>query len=1067
MPSELQDDVYSSDPRLRVRLLGAVEIILDGRRLSAFSSPRLQRILALIALRKVPQTRASIAFELWPNSSERQARTNLRKLLHELRRAFPGVEEFIEIEADAVRWHQAALSTVDVLSFREAIASGDFERAARLYQGDLLPACYDDWVLREREDLRSEALRVYRRLAEDATERADHRAAIKHAQMISEMEPADEAAARFQIEAYRTLGDMAAAMRAAERHCAYMRGELGVAPDPEIEALRRHMGARSPEQGGAASSQSTADRSPFVGRNAEWDTLFAAWQTACAGQARVALLTGEPGIGKSRLAQELARLVRAKGNEVCEARAYEAAGRLPWGPIVDLLRSASVQDRISTLDKAWIAEIARLLPELGQSREQSSGRDYDQVAQRHRLFEAVGRAIATCDGPQLLVIDDLQWCDPETIELIGYIVRANRNLPVLIVGTVRWEELSETHALPAVVDALQHDHAVTVVPLEPLDKASTVTLAAELSGDEALDAGVAERLWRETEGNPLFVIETIWAGLSLDGERSALTPTMRAVLRARLGQMSVHAQKLAELAAVFGRPFTLTSMCEAAGAAETGVADGLDELWHRRIVIDQGQTFDFSHDKLREVALEMINPARRRQLHKVVAEAIAREHGDKSAAVSAQLAAHYEMAGLVEQAIDAYRTAGARAVAVSGLEEAVSMYRKAVSLLAELPNTSDRDAVELELRIAMGSPLVAIEGYGSEASLQLYKRAMSLCRKLGRPVEPPILRGLGLARVQGCRFDDSSDYAQALIDHESQDQVSGTEGRYLLGVSAFWQGDLDKSQRYLAAAIDHYDIARRDEHLALYAQDPKAICLIRLALTTLWSGDPGQARVMARSATEIANELDHLMTSAYVATYSAILAAEAEDVPWLVDLLGQADHIWSRLSERYLKVVLEALRGWLDVRDGSGSGVEQIVESVARSRIENESLHLSYILLLLARARGLRGEWDEARATAQEALAWSERRDQRYLVAELLRVDGECAYSLGESAVAETALRRSVDVARGQGADWLTLRALGSLSSRFPAANLKAELADHLNSLPSGHDLPAFRASRAVLRSPD
>lgn len=1064
MPSELQSVGFGNDARLRVRLLGAAEVILDGRRLSVFDAPRLQRFLAMIALSDAPQSRTSLAYALWPDSSERQARTNLRKLLHEFRRALPDSEEFVDVEGNAVRWRSDALRAVDALSFREAIASGDFERAARLYKGDLLPTCYDDWVLKEREDLRSEALGVYRRLAEGAVARVDHQAAIRYAQTISDMEPADEAAARIQIEAHRALGDIAAAMRAADRYCAYVQEELGVAPDPEFDALRRETRARDSDQPPEPDLDAAVGRSPFVGRNSEWDALLSAWRTVCAGRAHVALLTGEPGIGKSRLAQELARSVRAEGHAVSEARAYEAAGRLPWGPVVDVLRSARFQDRIGALDETWIAEIARLLPEFGERRAQSSHSRHDQVAQRHRLFEAVCRAIATCDGPQLLVIDDLQWCDPETVELLGYLVRSHRDVPALIVGTARWEELPERHALPGVVDALQHDQAVTIVPLDPLDDISTAALAAELRGEDTLDAVLAERLWNETEGNPLFVVETIRAGLSADGERSALTPTMRAVLRARLGQMSAQAQKLAELAAVFGRPFSLTAMAKAAAGDEQEVADHLDELWRRRIVIDQGRSFDFSHDKLREVALEMINPARRRRLHKVVAEAIVHEYGDKTDAVSAQLAAHYEMAGLIEQAIVAYRTAGARAAAISGLEEAVSMFRKALLLLAELPNAPEREAVELDLRIAMGSPLVAIEGYGSDASLQLYERAMSLCRKLGRPVEPPILRGLGLARVQGCQFDDSSAFAQALIDHESKDRVSGTEGRYLLGVSAFWQGDLDKSRRYLNAATEHYDVARRDEHLALYAQDPKAICLIRLALTTLWSGDPARARTMARDAVEIADDLDHLMTSAYVATYGAILAAEAEDFVWLIDLLTQSDRIWSRLSERYLKVVLEALRGWLVVREGSDAGIEQIVESVARSRSQNESLHLSYTLLLLARARGLLGEWHEAHAATREALAWSERRNQRYLVAELLRVDGECAYNLGEAEDAKTALRQSVDVARAQGTDWLMLRALCSLASRFPDPSVQAELADHLGRLPSGHDLPAFQAATVLLR---
>src|SRR5688500_8965210 len=179
--------------RLQVRLLGAVEVILDGRRLRAFNNLRLQRFLALITLRRDLQHRSRLAFELWPDSHERQARTNLRKLLHDFRHSLPDIGEFVEIDNEIVRWIPTGPSEVDVLRFREAIAVGDLELAARLYSGDLLPACYDDWVLDERAKLRAEAYGAFVRLTEEAAERDDHNATIKQAQRVVDLEPTDEA----------------------------------------------------------------------------------------------------------------------------------------------------------------------------------------------------------------------------------------------------------------------------------------------------------------------------------------------------------------------------------------------------------------------------------------------------------------------------------------------------------------------------------------------------------------------------------------------------------------------------------------------------------------------------------------------------------------------------------------------------------------------------------------------------------------------------------------------------------------------------------------------------------
>jgi ATP/maltotriose-dependent transcriptional regulator MalT len=330
-------------------------------------------------------------------------------------------------------------------------------------------------------------------------------------------------------------------------------------------------------------------------------------------------------------------------------------------------------------------------------------------------------------------------------------------------------------------------------------------------------------------------------------------------------------------------------------------------------------------------------------------------------------------------------------------------------------------------------------------------------------VDPPILRGLGLARLQGCRFDDCSELGQALLDHESHDPIARTEGRYLLGVSAFWRGDLAMARHYLDGAIEAYDVSHRDEHLALYAQDPKAVCLVRLAWVELWAGDAGRANETARSALELAVTLDHLMTLWYVITYAAIIAAESEDLPRLAELVGDAELLWKRLPMPYLMIVGEALRGWLDVCEGSPGGIEKIVRSVARSRTDGETLHLTYTLLLLARAHAMAGECHQGRAATREGLSWSDSHNQRYLEAELWRVDGELAHRGGETEAAAASLRRAVEIATAQGAGWLELRALHSLASRFPDQAVREQLGDLVETLPSGHDLPAFRAATGLL----
>jgi DNA-binding SARP family transcriptional activator len=1050
--------------RLEVRLLGAPEVILDGRRLSAFNSPRLLRFLAIIAIRRDVQHRSRLAFELWPDSSEHQARTNLRKLLHEFRHSLPDIGEFVEIDNEIVRWIPAGPSEVDVLRFREAIAVGDTELAARLYSGDLLPVCYDDWVLSERAKLRAEAYGALVRLTKEAAGRGNPNETIKHARRVVELEPTDETAVRIQMEAHLTLGDSAAALRAYHRCAEVLDRALGVAPGAELQATYRQLRARTATPKRLhGEDQAPFAESPFVGRELEMNQLNEAWNSVQENGAHLVVVTGEPGIGKSRLAVEFGERVRAEGYAVAAARAYEAAGRLPWGPVVDLLRSDALRSHIDTLDTVWRAELARFLPELRDTAQPPGLSQSGDLAQRHRSFDALNRAITAGDHPRLLIVDDLQWCDAETIELIGFVVRSGQSAPALIVGTVRMEEIPEHHPLVRLIDALGRDMAVTTVPLDRLDEATTETLAGRLGAKNSIDQELKARLWKETEGNPLFVIEALRAGISADSSLEMLTPTMRAVLGARIGQLPEGARRLAEVAAIIGRSFSVDLLVSATGIGEPELVDNLDELWRRRIIRDQGLSYDFSHDKLRAVVLELISPARRRQLHRAVAGAIAVEFRHDLEAASPQLAAHYDQAGMVEPAIDAYRRAGARAVEMSALDEAVAMFQRALSLLAEMPPSSDRDASELDIRIALGSPLVALEGYGSQGAHNLYERAFSLCRQLQRAVNPPILRGLGLARLQGCRFDECSELGQALVGHERQYPISKTEGQYLLGVSAFWKGDLARARQYFEGAIDAYDVSRRHEHLALYAQDPKAVCLVRLAWVDLWAGDADRADKRARSALELAIGLDHLMTLWYVVTYAAIIAAESEDLVRLAELLEDAELLGKRLPSHYLMIVGDALRGWLEVCERSTGGVERIVQSVAHSRTQGESLHLTYCLLLLARARSWTGELDQGRAATREGLSWSHRHDQRYLEAELWRVDGELAYRSGEAEAAVAALRSAVERASQQGASWLELNALHSLVRRFPHQTAREQLGDLLETIPSGHDLPAFRAAIRLL----
>ena len=384
-------------------------------------------------------------------------------------------------------------------------------------------------------------------------------------------------------------------------------------------------------------------------------------------------------------------------------RAYAAEGRLAYAPIIEWLRSETLRVVLAHLGKVWLTEVARLLPELlGAHPELSPPTPLTEYWQRQRLFEALARAVLQAKQPLLLLIDDLQWCDQDTLEWLHFLLHFDAEARLLIVGTARSEEVLAEHPLSALLHDLHRADQVTELELETLDLAETTCLARQVAG-LALEGESARQIYRDTLGNPLFVVETVRAGLIRATHTppaapvfaiapAALPPKIYAVIQARLAQLSPPARDLAGLSAAIGRAASLALLTRAGTQPEAHVVAALDELWQRRLVQEQEATvYDFSHDRLRDVAYLEISPIKRRMLHRCIAQALETLHAADLDAVSGQLAAHYEHAGLAPEAITYYHRAGTVAQRIYANEEAILSIAKGWQLLATLPHSAERD----------------------------------------------------------------------------------------------------------------------------------------------------------------------------------------------------------------------------------------------------------------------------------------------------------------------------------------------------------------------------------------
>jgi DNA-binding SARP family transcriptional activator len=404
-------------PTLRVRLLGGLDLRLGEERLAPLDSGRAESLLAYLLLhREAAQPRQRLAFLLWPDSTEPQARTNLRHVLHTLRRAVPDADRLIDAGPRTLQWRADAPLWLDVAVFEQALAEGRLEAAVEAYSGDLLEGSYDDWLLEERERLRDLHLDALERLARRLDERGEPAAAIRYAERLVRADPLREEAYRLLMRLHAASGDRARALRAYHVCAATLQRELGIGPSA---ATREAYEALLPV---APALPAEASASSLVGRAPERARLSALWRAAERGSAQLVLVTGEPGIGKSRLVEELRSWCAHGGAVTAEARSYAAEGAVAYGPVVTWLRSEAIAARLRRLERPHLTELARLLPELLAERpDLPHPEPLPESEQRQRLFAALARAVLAPAAPLLLVADDLQWCDRETLQFLHYL----------------------------------------------------------------------------------------------------------------------------------------------------------------------------------------------------------------------------------------------------------------------------------------------------------------------------------------------------------------------------------------------------------------------------------------------------------------------------------------------------------------------------------------------------------------------------------------------------------------------------------------------------------------------
>jgi tetratricopeptide (TPR) repeat protein len=824
-------------------------------------------------------------------------------------------------------------------------------------------------------------------------------------------------------------GERATALHLYQRLASLLKQELDVQPSTATRRTYREiLDVEVTDEDAAPSAALVPPRTavyPLAGRSVELSVLRQAWQAANGGAQHLLLIRGEAGIGKTRLAEELVEWCRSRGVSVVTTRCYAGDGRLAYAPIGAWLQSDVLRPTLTSLDAVWLTDLARLRPELLIARpDVPAPAPQLETWQRSRLFDALSRVFQAA-APLLLVVDDLQWCDADTLDWFHYFLRSPAATRCLLVGTVRSEEEPDNRPLRALVDELERLERLTLMTLGPLDEAASAKLAAEVA-EHPLDPDAQAKTFRETEGHPLFIIERgrMESGGG-PGSEASLSPRVQSVVAARLGRLSGEARAVAEVAAAIGRDFTFDIVAQVSDLEEDAVVRALDELWRRHVVrVQAGERWDFSHDRIREVAYGAIGPARTRLIHRRIAQALERTFAPDLDRVSAPIATHLDRGGQPARAIPFLERAAQVAIRVSAIEEGIRCLTYALSLLDQTAPGRDRDERELSFRATLSSLLTYARGYASVESEQNLERVVALARTLGRG-EVPVRWLWALWSVYFVLGDleRSRQPAAQAIEQSRSDPSSLCDAHHAMAGALIGGGEIAAAHEHFEAAIAACD--ENTPHLSAFGSDLGVFSLAWSAHTLWLLGDADAAVARADKAVALAKRRGHVYSETLTLAYAGLTHQFRRD---LVNVTACARAVVA-LSERYgfayYRDWADVLLGWAAGQEGRPEeGVRLIEGALARLDAQRAQGRRPYYLSLLAETLLAAGRRGRAASVLDTAIASAVGRKDLWWLPQLLCQKSE----LEPPPARERLLRQALETARGQQSRALEQRILSALT---------------------------------------
>ena len=816
--------------------------------------------------------------------------------------------------------------------------------------------------------------------------------------------------------------------------------------------------------------------SPLAGRKEEVGRLTELWQEACRGGRRLALLQGDPGIGKSRLIHYLRQGLDGAACTVLEVRCFPELSQSPLQPVIDLL-AARLGFTVGDSGEECFGRLARYMerhyperasyavPLLATLLSLPLARPYEVPAapphqQREQVLELLLEQLhaQTAAKPVLLVVEDLHWIDPTTLELLSRVLQTEEPASLLMLFTARPE-----------FESPWPESRVPRLTLAPLSDSEVQTMVEGLNLN--LPVVMLADIVRRADGVPLFVEELAkTAAVAAEGEPMTVPSSLRDLLAARLDGMG-DAKAIAQLAATVGSaapPGLLEAVSQFDHGDVTAAFQRLQEAGIAHSSTDSG--FRFRHALFRDAAYESQTRSDRRAVHRRIAKALEADFPDMAHHRPELLAHHLQNGGLPERATEYWMRAGRLAHRQCAHKEAQSHFAAGLELLASLPDGERRHQLELELQVGFGSATQAAEGYGSPKASAAFSRAVELGEWVGASAESfQALWGLWASTSSQSDLGRSLDLARRLLSmaQRTGDPVQSQQAHFAVGNIQFWRGGFEDARHHLEQAMALYEPQHHESLVAGYGENAFATSGAYLSWTLCLLGQPQQALDAGRRAVAEARRVDHPFTLGYALTFFTVLHRMLRQPAETLALAEETIELAAEHNFPLWDVGATLKRGWARVMQGDAAGLHEMRRSVEAVQGLMSGITLIF-LETLADALHQAGQYEEALSVIHEAQAVVERLDDHHVEAELFRLKGHCllALSPGNKDEAEGYFHRALALAREQQARLLEVRAAAGLA-RMGAFGARKELETVINAFGEDSGIADIVEAKRLLAASD